>query len=388
MIDINKTTQRLTGIITILGIAIFFIFLFMPIIGMRFALNKAPVSPKSWEDIKDYPKKYENYFNDRFGFRTTLLQLNNYIHVAFLSTSPISKVLVGKDNWLFFIPEALNNYRRLKAKSSVREWRDILNKRQILLEKNGIEFLFVFAPDKHSIYPELIPDRITQIKDRSFMDELIDELRQSTNVKILDLRPVLIEGKKLEQLYDKTGTHWNQYGAYIASSEILNHLSLKFPEIQSVLPLNSPFDYLAKKERPGADLAMMMGLQFFPQFAELPTVIHDHEVNFIQLKKHITSFNKARKNFKTVSKNKKLPKCVIFRDSFGAMLAPYLSEGFGELTYLWQDNFDIEFLLKQKPDIVIEEIAERKLTLSAVRICDVKRLKAKHKKGKALKKQK
>jgi len=383
MIDINKTTQRITGITTFVGITVFCLFLFMPTVDTVLNIDKSepineqraysevPGMPQSWKDIAQFPLFFENAFNDRFGFRKSLLRLNNYLHVVLLSTSPVAKVMLGKDGWLYYIENALDNYRHLPGRSSVQEWRDILNKRQLWLEKNGIEFLVALAPDKHSIYPEYIPEKYNKVKEKSFHDELIEELRKSTNVKILDLRPSLIEGKKRERVYDKTGTHWNQFGAYIATNDILNHLSKTFPAIESALPLESPFDDDGRVERDGSGLAEMMGLEKSSLYPEIPRVRIDHRPNHVTLKSHLPCYSYGKQNILTVSNNKSLPKGVIFRDSFSSMLLNYLSEGFSELTYFWQDRIDRDAILELKPDIVIEEFAERKLMLGVDHISDL-----------------
>ena len=55
---------------------------------------------------------------------------------------------------------------------------------------------------------------------------------------------------------------------------------------------------------------------------------------------------------------------MIFRDSFFVPLEPLFSENFREVVYLWKDydqkNIE-EIMTYFKPDIVIEEIAERHL---------------------------
>ena len=43
------------------------------------------------------------------------------------------------------------------------------------------------------------------------------------------------------------------------------------------------------------------------------------------------------------------------------MLAPFLSEHFSRVVYLWQNNFDADEVLKEHADVVIEEIVGRHL---------------------------
>jgi len=56
-----------------------------------------------------------------------------------------------------------------------------------------------------------------------------------------------------------------------------------------------------------------------------------------------------------------LPRAVVFRDSFASRLAPYLSEHFGRVVYLWQNNFDAEVIRRERPDVVIQQIVGRHL---------------------------
>jgi hypothetical protein len=45
------------------------------------------------------------------------------------------------------------------------------------------------------------------------------------------------------------------------------------------------------------------------------------------------------------------PRAVVFMDSFGAGLVPFLSDDFSRVVYLWQDNMD--------PQVVQHEAADR-----------------------------
>lgn len=55
-----------------------------------------------------------------------------------------------------------------------------------------------------------------------------------------------------------------------------------------------------------------------------------------------------------------LPRAVVFRDSFTSRLAPYLSEHFSRVVYLWQDNFDAGVIREEKPAVVIQEYSSRR----------------------------
>ena len=55
------------------------------------------------------------------------------------------------------------------------------------------------------------------------------------------------------------------------------------------------------------------------------------------------------------------PRAVIFRDSFGSALIPFLSEHFSRALYLWQYNFDPAIVTEERPSVVIQEWVGRRL---------------------------
>ncbi|WP_160164626.1 hypothetical protein [Pedosphaera parvula] len=40
-------------------------------------------------------------------------------------------------------------------------------------------------------------------------------------------------------------------------------------------------------------------------------------------------------------------------------MIPFIGYHFNKVTYLWQDYWDVAFLEKEKPDVVIDEMLER-----------------------------
>jgi hypothetical protein len=57
----------------------------------------------------------------------------------------------------------------------------------------------------------------------------------------------------------------------------------------------------------------------------------------------------------------RLPRAVIFRDSFSSRLVPFLSEHFSRAVYVWQNDFDTTAILEERPNVVIQEIVSRHL---------------------------
>ena len=57
-----------------------------------------------------------------------------------------------------------------------------------------------------------------------------------------------------------------------------------------------------------------------------------------------------------------LPRAVVFRDSFGSALVPFLSEHFSRAVYLWQYNVDPEIVRGERASVVIQEWVGRRLS--------------------------
>ena len=56
------------------------------------------------------------------------------------------------------------------------------------------------------------------------------------------------------------------------------------------------------------------------------------------------------------------PRAVMFRDSFGNALIPYLSEHFERILYVWDRDVDTRVIDIEQPDVVIQEIVGRFLS--------------------------
>lgn len=68
--------------------------------------------------------------------------------------------------------------------------------------------------------------------------------------------------------------------------------------------------------------------------------------------------------------NSKLPRALFLRDSFGVAMIPFLSELFERIKYLKARNLNIEYILREKPDVVIEEMVERYFMLPSSNTLD------------------
>lgn len=311
--------------------------------------------------LEKFPSEFEAYYNDHFGLRRTHLLINSYLKAKILKSSPVSKVLIGKDNWLYITrAHQIEDFQGLRKPKPIQleAWKVHFQNKRDWLAKQGIKYLFVIAPNKQTIYPEHMPYYITKIEDKTQLDHLLDYLDGKFAAEIIDLRHPLLEGRKKEQLYYRCDTHWNQKGAYIAYKNILARISTWFPNEKTLAP--APVNETTKISK-SLDLANMLGLpESYRETAPLITL--KDECSMVQEGMVLPQIGllESQMPFARECPKAKL-RAVVFRDSFLAAIVPYFSENFKQVVYVWHpyDQGTMEQLVEQiKPNIVIEQTGE------------------------------
>ena len=122
------------------------------ILGKRIESDRPTLNART---LISFPKMYEAYFNDHFGFRHSLIRLNSLMKMEFLKTSPEKKVILGKDGWLFYDTDnylgdgiTIKDYRGLAPFSDKEliQIKNELERRRDTLAKSGIQYVVAVAP--------------------------------------------------------------------------------------------------------------------------------------------------------------------------------------------------------------------------------------------------
>lgn len=289
----------------------------------------------------------DNFLSDRIFFRSQAIKLHNYLYVRFFGSSPSRKVLIGQNGWLYYAGNdvfddftgknifSTNDLLKIKTNlESKKEWCD----------NNQSFFLFIVTPNKETIYAEYLPTDIIPSTHGTKLDQVVNYLKKNhSKVEILDLRTILLKNKFKQLLFQKTDSHWNSYGAYLAYKEIINKLEQNFPDIHT----RDTFEFKTKEN--SGDLARMLFLNDY--FVENIPVLDES----------------SKQTPVTEDQTKSLPTAIFFRDSFADLLMPFISINFKKITYPLAyastdfDLFDKQSIVKNKPDVVIYQITERSL---------------------------
>ena len=321
-------------------------------------LAKFPEVHLDLASLRAFPDAFTTYFEDNFSFRARLVKWQAAFRFRELNVSPSPTVIAGRDGFLFYGDDgAVEDFADVQpfTTAELEVWRQELQKNQDWLAARGIKYEFVIAPDKHVVYPELMPAALHRVNDGSRIDQLVDYLRAHSTVNVVDVRQPLLDASRRERLYHRTDTHWNDLGAFYAYQQILRRIG-----IDSLQPAaRSDFD-VRDEVIPGMDLAGMIGLKDVLREDELKLVPHrPRQAKIVEPAHPDPLLMDAKVVTETPDQN--LPRLMVFRDSFSSALIPFLSEHFSRAVYLWQYNFDPVAIEEEQPDVVIHEWVGRRL---------------------------
>ncbi len=329
-------------------------------------LAMLPELPESIGEIVKYPTLFDQYYSDHFGFRESLTMSYFKIMKKINYRSITQDVTFGKGGWMFLgaVKAGYNRYGdpigdvmnvNLYTEEELEKFRKSIMAVKSWLNKRGIEYIFMVAPNKHTIYFENLPEYISKQNKESAADQLIKYLRKNTDLTVVDVRKELLEEKKKHQVYFKTDTHWNHFAANIVQFKIMKEIEMFFPnKILPELLFESDFTMIEKND---GDLLGIAKVEGITEMQPMP--------NFekgCDLKKEMPVPGDTRAY--TVTCESENLNAVIFRDSFFIVMEPYFSRKFKRSTYLMERlNYSTltNYVESEKPDIVIEEWVERDL---------------------------
>ena len=356
-------------------IILFLLILFAPPLKALLSSDKAwsetekrklasfPEISSSLDKLIGFPKKFEAYYNDHFGFRDYLIKRYHREMKKRFGITGTMKVITGKEGWYYFAEDyLLDDFRGMTPlkKNEIEKFRFKQHKKEKWLADQGIRYLYFIVPNKQTVYPEYLPDYFIKAKGKTRLVQLEEYLKQNYNEPVFNLYPYLYNAKKNFRLYDKTDTHWNDYGAYIAYKEIIKRISHWFPGEQ--FKTDYAFHESMRQGHAG-DLTRMSCLS--DSMNEMRPVLKNNKfcAESMDLDLKLDNFKPPSKVHLFMKGCKKSNlRAVVFRDSFFSALEPFFSENFKEIIYLLKgyDQEDMNQLLTYfHPDIVIEEKIER-----------------------------
>ena len=284
-----------------------------------------------------------------------------------LGDRDLGNVVIGKDGWFFWMDEwAVQDYQRtdLLPETTLISLRDELDRLSEELDGRGITLLVVIPPDKGTIYPQYMPDQIPILGEPSRLDQFMEIMNATGKTRVIDLRPALQAASQREQVYYRTDSHWNDEGSYIGYVEIMKSLAETDPRLAP---------------HPRSDFTLQ---DRGPLLRDLPRILMLNDVKE-QTYALQSAFPVVPEPGRRVLPDKQgirhyiyaddsLPSLLVYRDSFYNSLAPFIDPHFSEVTNIpytiRPDYWNLDWIEKVSPDVVIIQSVERYLDPSLTRL--------------------
>ncbi len=315
------------------------------------------------DDFKNSVQQFGTALETQAGKDAQLLHPLAQAKYAVFNNALTRKIIPGKDGWLFLWEETTQIDGMKQALGKVKlspielkQWRVYTEQRSTFLAAQGIPYYKIIAPNKASVYPEYLPEGLTPAPT-TFTDQLLDDLREHTEVNLIDLRPVMRSYKTRGQLYYKTDTHWNNLGAFCAAEHILEELAKAGFPVKPARQADFGWKIVDKK---GGDAARLMMLpeelrQAYVDFEPIGDLSFTNQDSLNQRFAYLSPFI-------TASARGALPKTILFHDSFATNLRLFLAYHFQQLYSFWLwGAFDEAVVTQEKPALVLDEVVERRL---------------------------
>lgn len=284
-----------------------------------------------------------DYFQEHFAFRNELVTGNALLHGRFLETSTADGVIQGKNGWLYY-KDSLDDYlgQDLLSDRSLFNIAHMLSMTQQALEEKGVNFLFTIAPNKNSLYGDNMPyyDKL-KVSGQTNRENLEDWLK-TEKVAYADLYQALMEED--EVLYHARDSHWNNKGAALAADVLMDALGKDHDSYEGE-------SYTVRRDYTG-DLDTML----YPLASTADDEIYyDKETTYATVEEIQSNFDPRITTVNPVKEGS----LVMYRDSFGNALLPYMADAYANAYFSRGIPYQLMDVETHSADTVIIERAER-----------------------------
>lgn len=284
-----------------------------------------------------------DYFQEHFAFRNELVTGNALLHGRLLETSTADGVIQGKNGWLYY-KDSLDDYlgQDLLSDRSLFNIAHMLSMTQQALEEKGVNFLFTIAPNKNSLYGDNMPyyDKL-KVSSQTNRENLEDWLK-TEKVAYADLYQALMEED--EVLYHARDSHWNNKGAALAADVLMDALGKDHDSYEGE-------SYTVRRDYTG-DLDTML----YPLASTADDEIYyDKETTYATVEEIQSNFDPRITTVNPVKEGS----LVMYRDSFGNALLPYMADAYANAYFSRGIPYQLMDVETHSADTVIIERAER-----------------------------
>lgn len=289
----------------------------------------------------DYLTELAGYVEDNYFLRQRLVTAWSALNQRVLRTSIAGDVLLGRDGWLYF-GDTLADYTGSETLDSAGLAAAAHNLALVseYCDSQGAGFLFTIAPNKNSLYPQNMPD-LPVFSNRRNADGLREALERE-GVAYADLFAAF-RGQD-EVLYFAWDSHWNSKGAALAADGINAALGRRS-------------DYFAGPFRAEADHLGDLYAMLYPTGERLET---DQKYGGPLTFTYDAPIRSAE-NLTIMTSGGGQGSLLMFRDSFGNLLYPYLADSFASALFSRAPAYRLNLIGERGAEYVVAELVERNI---------------------------
>lgn len=329
----------------------------LPFAGMTFfktdtttenkRMAEMPEIEKDGQFNRDYLSELGTYFNDHFAFRNYLVDADSRIQSGVFGESNVDTVLVGTDGWLYYTA-TLDNYlgQNSMTDRTVNNCVQNMKLLQDYVESQGAKFVLAVPPNKNSLYGENMPYYDSyKISEGSDMNKLADGFTDG-DVVYADLYSVLKEQR--DTMYQKRDSHWNNMGAMLAYNCILDAANMEHNRYEDA-------KFTRKKDYIGDLNSMIYPVSSQPEW---DMYLDDSTWTYT----YTTDTKSVEESEIATSCDGVDGSLLMYRDSFGNTLLPYMANEFGSAYFSKNIPYNItRDMDANAPQVVVVEKVERNL---------------------------
>jgi alginate O-acetyltransferase complex protein AlgJ len=260
--------------------------------------------------------------------------------------------LRGQAGWLFLrqdTNDVLGQHggRLRLSRRELAQWTELLRSRKRLTSGLGAEWLCLIAPDKEAVYADRLPPEIPLARRRTVHQVLRTARRARAPVTYpLD---ELRAARAVRDVYPKTDTHWDRYGAYVAYRLVCDGLARRGVEVPVVGEDRITW---STSTVPGSLGSKLEPAQWGP-------------ITRAALRGHVSRLafdNRIHVHGRTLifeTRSGDGLSCVAFGESMANNLLLYLKESFGRLVFVHTSMLLEDVVRAERPDVVLNVPLER-----------------------------
>jgi hypothetical protein len=326
-------------------------------------LAAMPEPPSSPVMLAKYFDQLDHYLRDQFPMRIQLITALNKARFQ-LGYSHSARILVGRDQWLFFDSgNHLEYYRGTRLLPG--ELADIIQgaqQRAAQVKAAGGRYYIIFPPYKPGVYPEKLPAWFPTPPQRFEVDQIFDGLADKGFTQFVDIRPALLEAKEIAPVFSPRDTHWRAFGAYIGYRALMTRIAQDLPDLAPVdLQMFERFEPIPPLVPRDLEAMFGIGRMQYPKDSESyrSPIMPGRQIRYLTERTDWTSAHVLTTGYgggRTA---------LVLRDSFSLALVPFLERHFERIVLVHYEHdpndrkwFDPKLLEEYKPDVVIHEMQE------------------------------